>query len=205
MEASPNRPIFLLHAWPDVVSALEGLVGALLNKGRAARNVRKAMEKLCLAMAAFIDPASGNGIRRVVLPCFPIWDGTLSVLSTKDLKLFESNFGCVDSAVLRGLMRVDNPLWRCVSWAACSLGRENLGRSEPLQMWNNIRGAARARKNCDIYNMYLLCIYRNPGEYFCPGRSGECGCCVARARSIRALYTTISGGGGGEIRTEYDY
>lgn len=72
MEASPNRAIFLLHNWPDVVSALENLVGALLNKGRAARNVRKAMEKLCLAMAAFVDPTSGNGTRRVCV-AKPLW------------------------------------------------------------------------------------------------------------------------------------
>lgn len=67
MEANPNRAIFLLHQWPDVVSALETLVAALLSKnGRAARNVRKAMEKLCLAMAAFIDPSThGRGMRCV--------------------------------------------------------------------------------------------------------------------------------------------
>lgn len=65
MEANPNRAIFLLHTWPDVVSAVETLVAALLDKkARTARNVRKAMEKLCLAMAAFVDPSSnGHGAR----------------------------------------------------------------------------------------------------------------------------------------------
>lgn len=70
MDANPNRPIFLLHNWPDVVSSVEALVSALLSKkGRAARNVRKAMEKVCLALAAFIDPTSnGHGMRYVYIP-----------------------------------------------------------------------------------------------------------------------------------------
>lgn len=63
MEANPNRVLFLLHTWPDVVAALETLVGALLDKKRAARNVRKAMEKLCLAIAAFIDPVADGSSR----------------------------------------------------------------------------------------------------------------------------------------------
>lgn len=63
MDANPNRAIFLLHNWPDVVSAVETLVVALLDKKRAARNVLKALEKLCLAMAAFMDPSSGQGSR----------------------------------------------------------------------------------------------------------------------------------------------
>lgn len=60
MDANPNRAMFLLHNWPDVVSAVEALVAALLDKKRAARNVRKAMEKLCLSIAALIDPSSSR-------------------------------------------------------------------------------------------------------------------------------------------------
>lgn len=67
MDARPDRPLFLLHAWPDVVSAVESLVEELLSKKSSARNVRKAMEKLCQAMATFVDPgdasAGGRGGR----------------------------------------------------------------------------------------------------------------------------------------------
>lgn len=60
MEANPDRAMFLLHNWPDAVSAVEALVAALLDKKRTARNVRKAMEKLCSAIAALIDPSSNR-------------------------------------------------------------------------------------------------------------------------------------------------
>lgn len=62
ISASPKRAVLLLHAWPDVVKSLQTLVEALLEKGeRSVRNVRKAMEKLCLSTATFIDPA-GSGV-----------------------------------------------------------------------------------------------------------------------------------------------
>ena len=64
MEASPDRPLFLLHTWPDVVSAVEALVRVLLDKKRStARNVQKAMEKLCQAMAALLDPTDSGAAR----------------------------------------------------------------------------------------------------------------------------------------------
>lgn len=64
LQANPNRAVFLLHAWPDLVKSLQALVGALLDKkGGNARAVRKAMEKLCLSMAAFIDPTGTSGPR----------------------------------------------------------------------------------------------------------------------------------------------
>lgn len=64
LEANPARPVFLLHNWPDLVKSVAALVQVLLNKkGQNARGVRKAMEKLCVSMAAFIDPASADSAR----------------------------------------------------------------------------------------------------------------------------------------------
>lgn len=64
--ANPNRAVFLLHNWRDLVKSLQGLLHALLDKkGQNAREVRKAMERLCLSMAAFIDPTDNSSARAV--------------------------------------------------------------------------------------------------------------------------------------------
>lgn len=64
LETNPARPVFLLHNWPDVVKSVAALVQALVNKkGQNARAVRKAMEKLCGSLAAFIDPANADSAR----------------------------------------------------------------------------------------------------------------------------------------------
>lgn len=63
LEANPNRVVFLLHTWPDLVSALQSLTEALLQPDHAARTpkaVTKAVERLCNNLAAFIDPTADS-------------------------------------------------------------------------------------------------------------------------------------------------
>ncbi|CAM9314305.1 unnamed protein product, partial [Discosporangium mesarthrocarpum] len=59
-EANPNRVIFLLHKWPDLVVAVQKLVDAVLAGG--INTVKKCMDKLCEALGEFIDPTGGHDV-----------------------------------------------------------------------------------------------------------------------------------------------
>ncbi|CAM9248310.1 unnamed protein product, partial [Choristocarpus tenellus] len=59
--ANPNRVIFLLHKWPDLINALEKVVDTIL-KGNY-QGVKKCMDKLCQTLVEFIDPTGGTNLK----------------------------------------------------------------------------------------------------------------------------------------------